>query len=115
MQSAFVVHLVDEAWKILDDVFECFVGHRIDRLDLHGFHEAFGHRVVIRIATPAHRAGEFVLKQGLAIRQGGILRAAIGVMNASGWRLAYLDRGVECGERQANVDRTADRVADGAA
>jgi hypothetical protein len=54
MQSAFVVHLVDELWKILQDVFKRFVSHWIDRFDLHGFHEAFGHRVVIRIAAPAH-------------------------------------------------------------
>src|SRR5271154_6155047 len=59
MQSALVVDLLDEAGKILNDIFERFVCHRIDRLDLHGFHEALHLGVVIRIAAPARsrRAG----------------------------------------------------------
>jgi hypothetical protein len=54
MQSALVVDLVDEVRKVLHDVFERFKRHRIDLLDLHGFHETFRLRVVVRIAAPAH-------------------------------------------------------------
>jgi hypothetical protein len=39
------------------------------------------------------------------------LRAAIRVVDAAGRRLAALDRGVERGQRQADIDRAADRIA----
>ena len=89
MQSALVVDLLDEARKILNDVFERFVCHGIDRLDFHGFHEALRLGVVIRIAAPAHRADEAVDGQQVAIALRCILRAADALLFVKlqfGWR-----------------------------
>src|SRR5271170_4255964 len=41
----------------------------------------------------------------------GVLRTAIRVVDTTGRRPAALDRGVERRERQADVDRAADRIA----
>jgi hypothetical protein len=67
MEPTAVVDLLDEAWKVLDDVGERLVRHRIDRFDLERLHEALSLGVVIRIATPPHRADAAMSKQGLAI------------------------------------------------
>jgi len=58
------------------------------------------------------RAGPGAAKQGLPIGLSGILRTAIGMVDAAGRRFAGLDRSLERGERQADVDRAADRVFD---
>ena len=42
METASVVDLVDESRKIVSDIFEGFVGHRIDGFDLERLHEALG-------------------------------------------------------------------------
>ncbi|WP_167514817.1 hypothetical protein [Mesorhizobium intechi] len=34
MEPAFVLDLLDEAGKVINDVVEGFEGHRVDRLDL---------------------------------------------------------------------------------
>src|ERR1700756_2175470 len=92
MQSALIVSLVDEMWKVLDDIFESFVRHGIDSLYLHGLHEALRLSVVVRIAAPAHRADQAVSGQHVAVALGGILRAAVRVMHATGSRFSALDR-----------------------
>jgi hypothetical protein len=47
MEPAGVVDLIEKAWKIGGDVFESFVIHQIDGLDLKGLHEALGLGIVI--------------------------------------------------------------------
>src|ERR1700722_16316402 len=73
VESAGVVDLIDKAWKIGGDVFESFVIHQIDGLDLKGLHKALGLGIVIGIATSAHRADETMFGQQVAIGLGGVL------------------------------------------
>jgi len=47
-----------------------------------------------------------------AIIVGGILRTAVGVMDAACWRLACRDGGAQRGKRQTYIDPLADRIAD---
>ena len=110
METSSVVDLVDEPWKVLDDIGEGFVGHRIDGFDLEGLHEALG-LGGRKGCLCAHRSDKTAAKQGFPIGLSGILRTAIRVVDAAGWRFAALDRGGESGERQADVDRAADRIA----
>jgi hypothetical protein len=42
VETAAVVDLVDESRKVLGDVCEGFVGHRIDGFDLERLHKALG-------------------------------------------------------------------------
>ena len=49
METASVVDLVDKPRKVLGDIGEGFVGHRIDGFDLEGLDEALGLCVVIRM------------------------------------------------------------------
>ena len=60
----------------------------------------------------AHRADETVPKQRLPIALRGILRPSVRVMNAAWRRVSPLDCGVQRGQRQADVDRAADGIAD---
>jgi hypothetical protein len=87
VESAGVVDLIDKAWKIGGDVFESFVVHQIDGLDLKGLHEALGLGIVIGIATSAHGADETMFGQQVAIRFGGVLRPTIRVVDAALRRL----------------------------
>jgi hypothetical protein len=75
-------------------------------------HEALRLGVVVRIAAPAHRTDEAVLGEELAIRLGSILRAAIRMVHASRRRPPHADGGLQRGEREAVIDRAADRVTD---
>src|SRR5215471_15447917 len=61
VESAVVVDLVDEAWKVSCNILEGFVGHQIHSFDLECLHEALGLGIIIRIAAPAHGADEAVL------------------------------------------------------
>ena len=83
MEFAGVVDLIDKAWKIGGDVFEGFVIHQIDGLDLKGLHEAFGLGIVIGIATSAHRADETMFGQQVAIGLGGVLRLSVSALGQS--------------------------------
>jgi len=49
-----------ESRKIISDVIEVFIGHRIDSLDLERLHEALRLGIVVRVAAPAHRADKAV-------------------------------------------------------
>src|SRR5271156_5601176 len=73
METTSVVDLVDDPWKVLGDVGEGFVGHRIDRLDLESLHEAFGLGVVVGIASAPHRTDKTAAKQGFPIGLSGVL------------------------------------------
>ena len=115
MKPAAVVDLVDEAWKAFCDVADGFVGHWVDRFDLQRLHEALRFGVIVGIAVPAHRADEAMAVEGLPIGLRGILGAAIRVMKAAGRRSSVLDCSVQGGERQPNIDGSADGVADDAA
>src|SRR6516164_9426052 len=112
METALVVDLVDEPWKVPGDVVEGFVGHRIDGFDLERLDEALGLGVVVGIAAAPHRTDKTAAKQGSPIGLSGVLRTAVGMVNAAGLRFSALDCGVERRERQADVDRAADRIAD---
>jgi hypothetical protein len=68
VEPTFVVDLLDKVGKVLSDVLEAFEGHRIDRLDLYGFHEAFRFGVVIRIARRPIEEGTSQRGLGVLIR-----------------------------------------------
>src|SRR6266481_604888 len=115
VESSGVVDLIDKAWKVSGDVFESFVIHQIDGLDLEGLHKALGLGIVIGIATSAHRADETMFGQQVAIRLGGVLRPTIGVVDAALRRLSYSDSRLQCRNSNAGIDRATNRVADYAA
>jgi hypothetical protein len=112
METASVVDFVDEPRKMPADIGEGFLGHRIDGFDLEGLHKTLGLGVVVRIASASHRTDETAAKQGFPISLSGVLRTAIRMVDAAGRRLTALDGDIERGERQSDVDRAADRVAD---
>jgi len=112
VETTSIVDLVDESRKIIGDVNEGFVGQRMDGLDLERLHEALDLGVVLGIASAPHRTDKTAAKQGVPIGQSGVLRTAIRVVDTTGRRLAALDCGLERGQRQADVDRAADRIAD---
>ncbi len=61
VESAGIVDLIDEAWKVSRNVLESFVGHQIHGFKLESLHEAFGFGVIVWIAAAAHRTYESVL------------------------------------------------------
>ena len=79
-----IVDLVDKSRKILCDVGEGFVCHRVDGFDLERLHEALRLGVIVRIAAPAHRADKTVAKQRLPI-------ALRGVLGGFKWSSQHLD------------------------
>ena len=91
VQSACVVDVIDEPRKVCSDIFEGLVGHRIDGLDLERLHEALGLGVVVGIAPAAHRSDEAIVGESLPIVPGCVLRAAIGVVHATGRRSSLVD------------------------
>jgi len=96
MQSAGVVDLINEAGKVLSDVGEGFIGHRIDGFDLHRLHEAFRFGIIVGIAAPTHRSNKIVLGEKIAIEERGILRASIRVMDAARRWLSPFDCRLKC-------------------
>ena len=84
--------------------------HGIDALDLQRLHEAFHHRVVVRVAAPCHRADQAVLAEQGSVSLGGVL-LTVRVVDASGWRVAALDRRCQRGKSEPRVDPPAERVA----
>jgi hypothetical protein len=64
VERAGIVDLVDKSRKILCDVGEGLVCHRVDGFDLERLHEALRLGVIVRIAAPAHRADQALTKQG---------------------------------------------------
>ena len=83
-----------------------------DQFSLQRLEEAFDGRIVIAVAFPAHRNLEPVLAQQLLIVVGTVLRSAICVVDAAGWRPSNCDRHVQCPERQILLHAVADGPAD---
>lgn len=82
MSSPGIVDGFDEARQRGGDVVEGPVVHLLDLFDLERLHEALGLGAVVGIAAPPHGALEPVLDEPAQIALGGILRTAIGVMDA---------------------------------
>lgn len=112
MEPAFVVDLLDEAGKVINDVVEGFEGHRVDRLDLQRLHEALRLGVVVKIASAAHRARQAVCFHRFAEICAAYWAAPIGMMNAAGRRLAPFNGRLQGCHRQPRIDRSANGVAD---
>lgn len=112
MQSACVVDLIDEARKIGGDIVESLVGHRVDGLDLERFHVALGLGVIVWIAAAPHRSDETMFGEGLPVAPGRVLRAAVRVVDTAGRRSSLFNSRAQGGQRQPDVDRAADGVAD---
>ena len=112
VQSAGVVDLIDEAWKVGSDVLEGLIGHGIDGLDLQRLHEALGLGVVVRIAAAPHRSDETMLGEGLPVAPGRVLRSAVRVVDTAGQWSSLFNGYAQGGQRQPDVDRAADGVTD---
>jgi hypothetical protein len=111
MQSVAIVDVLDEVGKGGGGFLEGFKGHRVDELDLEGFHEAFGLGVVVRVAAPAHRSDGAVIVRGSVLEARGVLGSAVGVMDVSRRRMPPGDGGLERGEREAGIDHPSGRIA----
>jgi hypothetical protein len=105
VESAGVVNLIDNAWNIGGDDFECFVIHQIDGLDLKGLHETLDLGIVIGIATSAHGADETMFGQEVAIGLGSVLRTTIRVVDTALRRLSYSNRRLQCRNSRHGVTR----------
>src|SRR5260221_6149019 len=68
--------------------------------------------VVVGIASSTHRADQAVVLENVAVGCRGVLRTAIGMMNASGGRPAGADRRLQRRNREPRIDRAADAIAD---
>ena len=103
MEPAFVVHLVDEVRKRVDDVGERLVAAEVDFLGLDGLYEALGLGVVIGDAAAAHRAAQPMLCERLAILIRSVLCSTIRMVHTSGLgrRFAIAER------RAAKVSRVS--------
>jgi hypothetical protein len=80
VQAVAVVDICDEAIDPAAGVTEVGEGLAVD-LGLQCLHEAFGLGVVEGIAQSAHADGDVAIGQSLAIGDGGVLHAAIGVVD----------------------------------
>ena len=88
----------------------------VDLLRLQRLHEAFGFGVVEGIARPAHADGDVVFGELLAVGDGGVLHAAIGVMDqAAGLRLSGFEGGVQRGNGERSIKRVLQSPAHGLA
>ena len=101
MQPLLVVDIGDEAIDPASGIAEIDEGRSIDLFGLERLHEAFGLGVVERIARSAHADGDVAIGQPLAVGDGGVLHAAIGVMDeAAGLRLSGVEGFVQRGNRK---------------
>ena len=92
MQALLVVDLSDKAVDPAPGILEINEGFAVDLLSLQRLHEAFGLGVVEGITRPAHADGDVVFGKPLAIGDGGVLHAAIRVMDqAAGLRLSGIE------------------------
>jgi hypothetical protein len=83
VQSARVINLVDKAREPRYHVFETPIVIEIDFLTFEGFHKTLSLGIIVGIATPTHRTDKTMLGQDLAIALRGILRSAVGVVDAT--------------------------------
>ena len=91
VEPAFVVDLVDEVRKRVDDVGERLIAAEVDFLGLDSLHEALGLGVVIGDAAAAHRTAQPMLCERLAILIRGVLCSTIGMVHTSGGGLTVLN------------------------
>jgi len=106
VQAFLVVDIRNEALDPAASVTDVGEGLAVDLFSLERLHEAFSLCVVEGIAGPAHTDGDVAIRQSLAIGDGGVLHAAIGVVDqAAALRLSGVegplqcrdgDRGIEC-------------------
>src|SRR5262249_8654165 len=75
-------------------------------------HETLCLGIVVGISAPTHRADEPMVGKQPAISLTCILRASIRVVDAAPRRLPGSDGSLQRCNRQACVDRTADRISD---
>ena len=80
--------LIDESGKVCGNVVESLVFHEIDCFDLEGLHETLSHSVLVRVATPAHRADQPMFGEQLAIVCRCVLGSAIRMVDTAPWRLS---------------------------
>jgi hypothetical protein len=114
VQPVLVVDLCDEAIDATAGIADVGEGPAVDLLRLQGLHEAFGLGVVEGIAGPAHAYGDVVFGKSLAIGDGGVLHAAIGVMDqAAGLRLSSFEGCVQRGNGERGIERVLQSPADG--
>lgn len=86
MEALLVVDLRDEAVDAATGVIEVDESLAVDLFGLERLHEAFGLGVVEGIARPAHAEGDVTIGKPLAVGDGGVLHAAIGMMDQAATR-----------------------------
>lgn len=92
MQPLLVVDLGNEAIDPASSVTEVCERLSVDLFGLERLHEAFSLGVVEGIARSAHADRDVPIGQSSAIGDGGVLDAAIGVMDeAAGFRLSCVE------------------------
>jgi hypothetical protein len=81
MQSDAIVVLLDERGNVCTQVVEISIGIGVDLLPLERLQETFAMGVLIGVGRPAHGLNHVVRSQQGHVRVGGILDAAIGMVN----------------------------------
>jgi hypothetical protein len=103
---------IDLATSIAD-VGKCLA---VDLFGLERLHEAFSLGVVKRVSRPAHADGDVAIGKPLAISDGGVLHAAIRMMDQTATRRPPRgDRLIQCGNGERSIERVIERPADGPA
>jgi hypothetical protein len=116
VQPVLVVDLCDEAIDPVAGVVDVGEGLSVDLFSLQRLHEALGFGVVEGIAGPAHADGDVTIGQSLAIGDGGVLHAAIGMMDqAAGLRLSGIEGRIQRGNGERGVERVLKSPAHGLA
>jgi hypothetical protein len=116
VQTFLIVDIRDEAIDPaagVTDVGECLA---VDLFGLERLHEAFSLGVVKGIARPAHADGDVAVRQSLAIGDGCVLHATIGVVDqAAGRRLSSLESFLERRDGKGGIQRILKGPTDGLA
>ena len=97
--------------SLRDHVSVSSIVTEIDLLALDRLHETLGFAVVVWIAAATHRTDQAVLGKYPAIGLGGVLRTAIGMMDAAARWLSGLDRGSQCRQSESRIDLPTERIA----
>jgi hypothetical protein len=112
VQPVLVVDLCNEAIDAAAGIADVDEGLAVDLFGLERLHEAFGLGVVEGIAGPAD--GDVVFGELLAIGDGGVLHAAIGVMDqAAGLRLSGSNGRIQRGNGERGIERVLKSPAHG--
>jgi hypothetical protein len=111
MQPDAIVVLLDERGNVRTQVVEISIGIGIDLLPLERLHEALTTGVVIRVRRPAHARDHVVRSQQGHVRFGGILDAAIGMMDHPRRRVPLGDGVGQRRDWQSSGQRAVQRPA----